>query len=130
MNNSAWSAAKTPPPPIFSSEQALDYAAGHGVPVDQTTKDIYSRDGNLWHLSHEGAELENPWTGPQRRMFQLTTDPREAPDEAQTITIGYDSGRPVSLDGEALGPVELVLTLSDSESPVMSFVPVISITIV
>ena len=64
---------------IRSREDALDYARKHGVPVDQTKKDLFSRDGNLWHLSHEGGNLEDVWDAPQKGMFKLTVDPLDAP---------------------------------------------------
>jgi argininosuccinate synthase len=97
---------------IRSREQALEYAAAHGVTVDQTPDDLFSRDGNLWHLSHEGGNLEDPWNAPRKEMFKLTVDPADAPDEAEVITLGFESGIPVALNGEGLGPVEIVETLN------------------
>jgi argininosuccinate synthase len=97
---------------IRSREDALDYAAKHDVPVEHTTRDIFSRDGNIWHLSHEGGNLEDVWDGPQKDMFKLTVDPLDAPDEPQEITLAFEEGAPVSLDGRRLGPVEMVETLN------------------
>jgi argininosuccinate synthase len=97
---------------IRSREQALAYAAAHGVPVDQSPRDLFSRDGNLWHLSHEGGNLEDPWDPPQKEMFKLTVDPEDAPDQPQVVTLGFESGTPVTLDGRRLGPVEMVETLN------------------
>jgi argininosuccinate synthase len=97
---------------IRSREDALAYAAAHGVPVDQTPRDLFSRDGNLWHLSHEGGNLEDPWNAPEKGMFRLTVDPQEAPDEAGEVVISFHEGRPVALDGKALGPVALVEQLN------------------
>jgi argininosuccinate synthase len=97
---------------IRSREDALDYAAKHDVPVEHTTRDIFSRDGNIWHLSHEGGNLEDVWDGPQKGMFKLTVDPLDAPDEPQEITLAFEEGVPVSLDGRRLGPVEMVETLN------------------
>lgn len=97
---------------IRSREDALGYAAARDVPVDQSPRDMFSRDGNLWHLSHEGGNLEDPWSPPEQSMFKLTVDPREAPDAPQVVTIRFESGRPVALDGEALGPVALVERLN------------------
>jgi argininosuccinate synthase len=97
---------------IRSREEALSYAAAHGVPVEQTTRDIFSRDGNLWHLSHEGGNLEDPWDAPRKEMFKLTVDPADAPDQAQEITLVFERGVPVALDGHRLGPVALVETLN------------------
>jgi argininosuccinate synthase len=99
---------------IRSREQALEYAAAHSVPVDQSPRDIFSRDGNLWHLSHEGGNLEDPWEAPRKEMFRLTVDPEDAPDTAEVVTIGFEEGTPVSVDGESLRmrPVELVERLN------------------
>jgi argininosuccinate synthase len=97
---------------IRSREDALEYAAKHGVPVDQSPKDIFSRDGNLWHLSHEGGNLEDPWDPPQKQMFKLTTDPIDAPNEPETVTLGFERGVPVSLNGVRLSPVALVESLN------------------
>jgi len=93
-------------------EDALDYAAKHGVPVEQSRKDLFSRDGNLWHLSHEGGNLEDVWDAPQKGMFKLTVDPLDAPDQPQLVTLAFEQGVPVSLDGKRLGPVEMVETLN------------------
>jgi len=97
---------------IRSREDALAYAAAHGVPVDQSPRDIFSRDGNLWHLSHEGGNLEDPWDPPRKEMFKLTVDPEDAPDDPEVVTLGFERGVPVSLNGETLGPVEMVETLN------------------
>jgi argininosuccinate synthase len=97
---------------IRSREDALAYAAAHGVPVDQTPRDLFSRDGNLWHLSHEGGNLEDPWDEPQKAMFRLTVDPSDAPDEPGVVVISFERGRPVALDGERLGPRALVERLN------------------
>src|SRR5262249_24630750 len=97
---------------IRSREEALSYAASHGVPVEQTTRDIFSRDGNLWHLSHEGGNLEDPWDAPRKEMFKLTVDPADAPDAAQEITLAFERGVPAALDGKRLGPVALIEALN------------------
>jgi argininosuccinate synthase len=97
---------------IRSREDALAYAATHGVPVDQSPRDIFSRDGNLWHLSHEGGNLEDPWDAPRKEMFKLTVDPEDAPAEPEVVTLGFERGVPVSLNGERRGPVEMVETLN------------------
>ncbi|HEY0994643.1 MAG TPA: argininosuccinate synthase [Gemmatimonadaceae bacterium] len=93
---------------IRSREDAIDYAKAKGVPVTATKEKIYSRDANLWHLSHEGGELENPNNAPKKDMFQLTTDPVDAPDTPEDIVIEFVKGTPVAVNGQALGPVELV----------------------
>jgi argininosuccinate synthase len=97
---------------IRSREEALAYARAHGVPVDQSPRDLFSRDGNLWHLSHEGGNLEDPWDAPRPEMFRLTVDPAAAPDEPELVTIGFERGTPVTLNGARLGPVELVESLN------------------
>jgi argininosuccinate synthase len=97
---------------IRSREQALEYATAHGVSVDQSPRDLFSRDGNLWHLSHEGGNLEDPWQAPLKEMFRLTVDPEDAPSEPEIITLEFEGGTPVALDGERLTPVELVERLN------------------
>ncbi len=97
---------------IRSREDALAYAAAKGVPVAATKEKLYSRDRNLWHLSHEGSELEDPALAPLERMFLLTTDPTRAPDQPEEIAIGFEAGTPVAVNGERLGPVELVARLN------------------
>lgn len=92
---------------IRSREDALAYAEEFNVPVRHTRKSIYSRDRNLFHLSHEGGPLENPWNEPEEAMYQLTSSPEDAPDAAVYIEIGFERGYPVSLNGEMLDPVEL-----------------------
>jgi argininosuccinate synthase len=98
---------------IRSREDALAYAAAHGVPVEQTNRDIFSRDGNLWHLSHEGGNLEDVWDAPRKEMFKLTVDPLDAPDAPEVITLAFEEGTPVALDGERLGPVAMVERLNE-----------------
>jgi argininosuccinate synthase len=97
---------------IRSREDALDYAAVHGVPVTATREKIYSRDRNIWHVSHEGGPLEDPDFEPQEDMFLLTKSPEDAPDRAEYVTIGFERGYPVSVDGEALGAVALLERLN------------------
>jgi len=97
---------------IRSREDALAYAASHGVPVDQSPRDLFSRDGNLWHLSHEGGNLEDPWDAPHKEMFKLTVDPEDAPDQAEVVVLGFEQGVPVALNGARLGPVDMVETLN------------------
>jgi argininosuccinate synthase len=97
---------------IRSREDALAYAEEFRIPVTQTIKSIYSRDRNLFHLSHEGGLLENPWNEPEESMFQLSVSPEQAPDEAVTIEIGFEKGVPVSLNSETMGPVDLFIKLN------------------
>jgi argininosuccinate synthase len=80
------------------------------VPV--TKKDPYSRDRNLWHLSHEGGPLEDPAFEPEESMFQLTTSPAEAPDEAERVTISFVDGVPTAVNGQAMSPLQIVETVN------------------
>jgi argininosuccinate synthase len=93
---------------IRSREDALAYAEKHQVPVSATLRSIYSRDRNLWHLSHEGGPLENPAQPPEAAMFQWTTPPEQAPDQAEEIEIGFERGIPVSLSGLKMAAAPLV----------------------
>jgi argininosuccinate synthase len=97
---------------IRSREDAIAYAQAHHVPVTATLKSIYSRDRNLWHLSHEGGLLEDPWNEPDEAMFQLSVSPEQAPDEPAIVTIEFETGIPVKIDGQALSPAALVNTLN------------------
>jgi argininosuccinate synthase len=98
---------------IVSREDAIDYAAARGIPVPVTKKDPYSRDRNLWHLSHEGGPLEDPSFEPEASMFKLTVDPMDAPDEPEKVTIGFVDGLPVTVNGVALSPAALIQTLNE-----------------
>jgi argininosuccinate synthase len=97
---------------IRSREDAIAYAAERGIPVAATKEKIYSRDANLWHLSHEGGILEDPNAAPPDDLFQLTATPFEAPDLPETVIIGFEQGTPVSVNGEQLDPVALVEELN------------------
>ena len=85
---------------IVSREDALEYAAKHNVPVAQSTTKIYSRDRNLWHISHEGGELEDPKNAAPDGIWMLTKSPKDAPNAPGEVTIGFDAGIPVSVDGQ------------------------------
>jgi len=93
---------------ITSREEAIDYAAEHQIPITATREKIYSRDRNLWHISHEGGAIEDPSNPPPADAWQWTTDPKAAPDEAQCVTLTFEKGEPVAVDGQALEPVPLV----------------------
>jgi argininosuccinate synthase len=97
---------------IRSREDALQYAAERGIPVAATTTKIYSRDRNLWHISHEGGVLEDPNQAPPKDLFLLTTDPADAPNTPETVVIGFERGIPVSVNGEVLDPVALLTVLN------------------
>ena len=97
---------------IVSREDALAYAERHGIPVQQTAKDLFSRDGNLWHLSHEGGPLEDPAVPAPEPMYRLTRGPEDQPATGTCVAIAFEAGRPVRLDGQALDPVALVTRLN------------------
>jgi argininosuccinate synthase len=80
--------------------------------VAQKPNDLYSRDANLWHLSHEGGALEDPANAPPEAMHKLTSSPDQWPAFPEKVTVGFESGRPVSVNGKALGPVELLEALN------------------
>jgi len=98
---------------IRSREDALEYAAAHNVPVTATAARIYSLDGNLWHLSHEGGAIEDPWQEPPADAYGLTVAPEDAPDSAEYVTVGFEQGWPVAVDGQRLDPVPMVGQLNE-----------------
>lgn len=98
---------------IRSREQAIAYARKNNIPLGNVSeKNIYSRDWNIWHMSHEGGDLENPWNRPQEDMFQLSVSPKDAPDEEREIVIDFEKGIPVGIDGNKMPPLELLATLN------------------
>ena len=98
---------------IKSREDAVDYAEKNGIECPVTKKDLYSRDRNIWHISHEGVDLEDPWNEPQLdNLLKLSVSPEKAPDEPEYINIGFEAGIPVSLNGEKLDPRPLVEKLN------------------
>jgi argininosuccinate synthase len=98
---------------IRSREDALEYAAEYNVPVSSTLKSIYSRDRNLFHMSHEGGPLENPWNEPEEEMYVVTRSPMEAPDEPTDLQIDFENGVPVAIDGAKMRPVPLFERLNE-----------------
>lgn len=98
---------------IKSREDAVDYAEKNGIEIPVTKKDLYSRDRNVWHISHEGMDLEDPWNEPQLdNLLKLTTPPEKTPDTPKYITIGFEKGEPVSIDGKNYSPLALVEELN------------------
>ena len=97
---------------IRSREDAIAYAAKHNVPVAATKEKIYSRDANIWHLSHEGGVLENPAAEPPQDLLMLTNHPSRAPNESEVVVIGFENGTPVSVNGKKMDPVTLLTTLN------------------
>ncbi|MCL0032423.1 argininosuccinate synthase [Peptococcaceae bacterium] len=98
---------------IRSREDAIDYAEAHNIPVPVTKESIYSRDRNLWHISHEGGDLENPWLSAPDEILMLTVPPHKAPDRHTLIELDFEKGIPVKLNGEALDPVSMIKKLND-----------------
>jgi len=91
----------------------IAYAERHGIPIEVTPEKPYSMDANLLHISYEGGVLEDPWTAPPPGMFKMTVDPEAAPDKPEILTISFEQGNPVAVNGEALGPVELLTLLNE-----------------
>src|SRR5437660_5139166 len=99
---------------IVSREDAIAYAAERNVPIEQTTTKIYSRDRNIWHISHEGGALEDPANAAPDEIWMLTKSAKEAPDKPTDVTIGFEKGRPVSVDGRRYdSSLNLLETLND-----------------
>jgi argininosuccinate synthase len=98
---------------LKSREDCLDYAEAHGIPVAASRAKIYSRDRNLWHLSHEGGELEDAGSAPLPSTWVWTKSPQEAPDREEFVEIGFEKGVPVSVDGMKLDPVQLIELLNE-----------------
>lgn len=90
----------------------IDYAKKHGIDLSAAPKPSYSMDANLMHISYEGGVLEDPWASPPAGMFRWTVDPEQAPDAPEWVTIGFEQGNPVSVDGEPLEPVDLLSRLN------------------
>jgi len=98
---------------LKSREDCLDYAEKHGIPIAASREKIHSRDQNLWHISHEGGELEDAANAPLSTTWQLTRSPQEAPDREEQVKIGFENGAPVSVNGMTLDPVSLVELLNE-----------------
>ncbi len=97
---------------LTSREAAVEYAQARGIPIGQSKKSIYSRDRNLWHISHEGGELESPATEAHPAVFVLSEPIASAPDDPDYVELEFDRGVPVAVDGRRLGPVEIVERLN------------------
>ena len=98
---------------INSREDAIAYANAHKVPVEQTKANIYSRDRNIWHLSHEGGVLEDPANEPEEAMWQWIASPEKAPNKPAQVEIGFDAGTPVSVNGKKRSAVALLDQLNE-----------------
>ncbi|MBN1435881.1 MAG: argininosuccinate synthase [Sedimentisphaerales bacterium] len=97
---------------LTSREAAVDYAKARNIPIDQSKKKIYSRDRNLWHISHEGADLEDPWNEPQDHLFVMSNPISKTPARAEYVEVGFEKGVPVKLNGKKVSPVTMMETLN------------------
>ena len=97
---------------LKSREQMLDYLKARSIPCAASAEKIYSRDANIWHISHEGGDLEDPWKAPPEDVWMLTCDPKLAPDAGAEITVSFRSGFPTSLDGVPMDSVTLLENLN------------------
>ena len=98
---------------LKSREDCIDYAEQHGIPVAASREKIHSRDRNLWHISHEGGELEDAGNAPLPTTWQITRSPQDAPDKEEEVSIGFERGIPVAVNGMKLDPVALVELLNE-----------------
>jgi len=105
---------KDPAFELRDRESAIDYAHKKGVPVDQSKTKIYSRDRNLWHISHEGADLESPANEPKDDLWVMSVPVLRAPDDPQYVTIDFEHGNPVAVDGKRMAGHELIAVLNEA----------------
>ena len=98
---------------LRSRDQEIDYAAAHNIPIPVSHDHDYSMDRNMWHLSHEGSDLEDPWNAPKDELFIVTNIPEKAPDKLEYVELEYVEGVPVSVNGEKLSPAKLVEKLNE-----------------
>ena len=98
---------------LRSRDQEIDYAAAHNIPIPVSHDHDYSMDCNMWHLSHEGSDLEDPWNAPKDELFIVTNIPEKAPDKPEYVELEYVEGVPVSVNGEKLSPAKLVEKLNE-----------------
>jgi argininosuccinate synthase len=89
------------------------YAEDRGIPVPVTPEKPYSMDANMLHISYEGGVLEDPWVAPPKGMFRMTVSPEDAPDDPEWVTIGYQNGNPVAIDGVELSPTEVLVRMNE-----------------
>jgi argininosuccinate synthase len=104
---------KDPKFTLTSREAAVDYAKKHKIPIEQSKKKIYSRDRNLWHISHEGADLEDPANEPKDELFVISRPVSKAPNKPDYVTVGFKEGVPVKLNGRAIDGVKLIEQLNE-----------------
>jgi argininosuccinate synthase len=97
---------------LKSREDCIDYAEKHNIPIAVTKKKIYSRDQNIWHISHEGGNLEDPWNEHEKDVLVISVDPEDAPDQPTFVEIEFEKGLPIKIDGKKLNPVEMLRLLN------------------
>lgn len=98
---------------IRSREDAIDFAEAHNIPIPVTKEHDYSMDRNMWHLSHEGSDLEDPWNAPKDALFIVTNTPETAPDKAEYLELEFEQGVPVAVNGTKMSPATIVETLNE-----------------
>jgi len=99
---------------IKSRDEEIEYAEAHNIPLKITRETNYSKDKNIWHLSHEGLDLEDPWNEPMYdKILEMGVSPEQAPDKATYVTISFEKGVPVAIDGEKMEAVDLLLKLNE-----------------
>lgn len=98
---------------LKSREDCIDYAVAHNIPIPVTKKDIYSRDENLWHISHEGGNLEDPWNAHEKDVYKWCVSPLEAPDQPEKVTLTFEKGIPTAINGVPYEPVALIKALNE-----------------
>ena len=101
---------------LHSREELIEYAKSHNIPINQSTEKIYSRDENIWHISHEGGNLENPWNEHYDTIHVLSVPPEKAPDKPEYVDIDFEAGVPVGINGEKMGPIEILEKLNEMGS--------------
>lgn len=98
---------------LKSREDCIDYAVKHNIPIPVTKKDIYSRDENLWHISHEGGNLEDPWNAHEAGVYKWCTAPDQTPETAEVVILSFEKGIPVAVNGQVLEPIALIKKLNE-----------------
>ena len=98
---------------IRSREDAIDFAEAHNIPIPVTREHDYSMDRNMWHLSHEGSDLEDPWNAPKDALFIVTNTPETAPDKAEYVELEFEQGVPVAVNGKKMSPATIVENLNE-----------------
>ncbi len=98
---------------LRSREEEIDYAAAHNIPIPVSKEHDYSMDRNMWHLSHEGSDLEDPWNAPKDELFVVTNLPEKAPDKSEYVEVEFVEGTPVAVNGEKFSPAALLNKLNE-----------------